>query len=97
MKTQEPDEENRRETALEVSENLLDRIAQGDVDLGVGVAQMMLSEGPNFDGEILVVLVESVVQLSAKAGSKEAREYLRNTWPELRSAHLRRLTKKQGE
>lgn len=90
-------DKDQKEIALEVATNLLSEIRSGDPDHGLSIAQMMLSEGPNFNPELLVVLVEAVIEVSAKAGSADAIEYLAETWPILRRNHLRRLTNKYRE
>lgn len=85
---------NREEITIEVSKNFLNEIKAGDFDHGLSVANMLLSEGPNFTPELLIVLVESIIELSAQAGSEDAKEYLESKWPTLRVAHLKRLKRK---
>lgn len=84
---------NRGETVMDVSAKLLAEIRDGDIDHGLSVAQMLLSEGPVFEPELLVVLIECVIEISAQAGSADARDYLDRKWPTLRQAHLRRLSR----
>jgi len=80
---------------LDVSRKILAEINRsGDSNHGLSVAQMLLSEGPDFTPELLIVLVESVIKLSAQAGSADATEYLDDSWPTLKPAHLRRLKRK---
>lgn len=80
----------------DVALKLLAEIRSGNSEHGLSIAQMMLSEGPYFTPEVLIILVEAVVELSALAGSADAKEYLGETWPILKKNHLRRLTNKTG-
>lgn len=89
-------DENRKQKTIDISQELLAEIKAGDIDHGLSVAQMLLSEGPKFAPELLIVLIESVVELCAQAGSQDAKDYLNDTWPTLKRAHLRRLTGNQG-
>jgi hypothetical protein len=85
--------EKTKEVTISVIKSILREIRSGDFDHGLSVAQMLLSEGPNFDPELLMIIVECVVELSAQAGSIDAKEYLEEKWPVLRNNHLKRLSK----
>ena len=89
-------EEDRVVTTRSVCKSILSEIQGGDIDHGLSIAEMLLSEGPNFDPELLIDIVEAVVELSKQAGSSDAEEYLQDKWPTLKKAHLRRLTSKAG-
>ena len=91
MNTDNPD---REKITLELSKKFLAEIKAGDFDHGLSVAEMLLSEGPKFNPDLLIALVESVIELAAQAGSSNAREYLENKWPTLAKGHLRRLKSK---
>ena len=88
MKTTDPD---RIKITIETSNNLLNEIHSGDADHGVSIAHMLLSEGPNFDPCLLVILVEAIVELSKIAGSDDAKKFLQETWPITKRRHLIRL------
>lgn len=88
--------QDREVITLDVVNKFLSEIRSGDSNHGLSIAQMMLSEGPNFKPEMLILLVEAVVELSVLAGSADAKEYLAETWPILKRNHLRRLTNKIG-
>lgn len=90
----ENNEANRITTTRSVCKNLLSEIRGGDINHGLSIAEMLLSEGPNFDPELLIDIVEAVVELSKQAGSSDAEEYLHDKWPILKKAHLRRLASK---
>jgi hypothetical protein len=85
---------NREEVTLDVTKNILKEIKAGDLDHGLSVAEMLLSEGPNYSPELLILLIESIIELAAQAGSLDAKEYLKEKWPTLKRGHLRRLTRK---
>lgn len=85
---------DREAITLDLSRKILEEIKAGDLDHGLSVAEMLLSEGPRFNPDLLIVLVESVIELAAQAGSSNAREYLEEKWPALEAGHLRRLTRK---
>jgi len=84
----------REEITLTLSQNLLKEIKAGDFDHGLSVAEMLLSEGPNLDPSVLIILVESVIELASQAGSSNAQIYLKDQWPTLKASHLRRLKNK---
>lgn len=90
----EESEENRVATTRSVCKSLLSEVRGGDVSHGLSIAEMLLSEGPDFDPELLIDIVEAVVELSKQAGASNAEDYLRDKWPILKKAHLRRLTSK---
>ncbi len=88
---------DREQITLELSRKLLEEIKAGDLDHGLNVAEMLLSEGPRYSPDLLIILVESIIELAAQAGSSNAREYLEEKWPTLNKAHLRRLQSKTEE
>lgn len=88
------DELDREVVTLEISKKILEEIKAGDFDHGLSVGEMLLSEGPNFTPDLLIVLVESVIELAAQGGSSDAKEYLEEKWPTLKASHLRRLRRK---
>jgi len=90
----EDNEENRIAITRSVCKSLLSEIRSGDVSHGLSIADMLLSEGPNFDPELLIDIVEAVVELSKQAGAYNAEDYLRDNWPIVKKAHLRRLSSK---
>ena len=73
---------------------LLAGIKNGDVSSGFVLAHMLLSEGPNYDPELLLDIVEAVLELSRKAGSSEFEVFLAEQWPALKTIHFKRLSKK---
>ena len=79
---------NREEVTLSVAKSILSEIRGGDVNHGLSIAEMLLSEGPSFSPELLITIVESIVVLSAQAGSLDAKKYLDEKWPKLKSSHL---------
>lgn len=52
---------------------MLSEIRLGDSRNGLSIAQMMLSEGPNFTPELLIILVEAVAELSVLASSSDVK------------------------
>ena len=86
--------QDRENITLEVSQKLLNEIKSGDVEHGVSVTNMLLSEGPNISPDLLIVIVESILHISVKAGSADAKDYLESKWPTLKVAHLKRLKRK---
>ena len=82
--------------AIDVSRKFLAEIKNGDADHGLSIAQMLLSEGPDLSPDLLIVLVESVIELSVLAGSTDAKTYLSDKWPTLKQAHLRRITERRN-
>lgn len=74
-----------------VCKDLLAEIKHGDIDHGLSIAEMILSEGPSYDPELLIDIVEAVLELSKQAGAENAKSYLDEKWPILRNAHLRRF------
>ena len=72
---------------------LLSAVKKGDASSGFGIAHMLLSEGPNYDPELLLDIVEGVLELSRVAGSSESDIFLNEEWPALKPIHLKRLSK----
>ena len=84
----------RLSVTMSVCRSIVADIKAGNIDHGVSIGDMLLSEGPNIAPELLVEIVEAILQLSAVSGGPNAEEYLSERWSELKKIHVKRLRRK---
>ena len=78
---------NDRELAAE----FVERIRKGDEEAAFDLAQFFLARVVKKDVEAMLDVAEGLAHVSAIQGSEQAREFLSDDWPGLRTVLLKRL------
>jgi hypothetical protein len=66
----------------------------GDCDAGFDIARIFLGEVPSGSAELILTVAEALILQSAQLGSDAAKDYLANTWPQMRSVLQGRYARK---
>lgn len=67
---------------------------EGDNNAGLDIARLFLGEVPSNSAELILSVAEILMLQSTRLGSEAARDYLENTWPEMKDVLRGRFVRK---
>jgi hypothetical protein len=67
---------------------------EGDNNAGLDIARLFLGEVPSESIELILSVAEILILQSTRLGSDAARDYLENTWPEMKDVLRGRFVRK---
>lgn len=67
---------------------------EGDSNAGLDIARLFLGEVPTSSTELILSVAEVLILQSTRLGSDEAKDYLENTWPEMKNVLRGRFIRK---
>lgn len=74
--------------------DLLKNAKEGDSNAGLDIARLLLGEIPTDSIELILSVAEILMLQSTRLGSDAAKDYLENTWPEMKNVLHGRFIRK---
>ena len=87
---------NAKEISYELLDDCLQRISQGDSMGTHDLANFWMAHVFDRDPIIELGVVEGLMRQSAQLGSEQAKEFIKNVWPQMRAILEKRLKKLGG-
>jgi hypothetical protein len=79
---------------VKLLKELSKRLSEGDVDVGLDLAQFFWGHLPLNEVNLHIAVIETLIRQSAALGSIDSQNYLVEIWPKMKTTLAKRLIRK---
>lgn len=87
-------EQNLKDIDSKLLKEFSRRVSEGDPDAGFDLAQFFWGHLPSNEVNLHIAVIEALIFQSAAMGSTDSQEYLKDMWPKMKEALVKRLIRR---